>query len=58
MMLTLRFGMVLRNMRGTTDSLAFLGKVEAVTGNAAAEWCAGRSSSGRTCFTQMLSVTL
>lgn len=36
--------MVLRNMHGTSDSLAFLGEMEAVTGNAATDWCAGRSS--------------
>ena len=50
MMLTGRFGMVLRNMRDTAEPLALPGKLEDVTGSAAVGWCVDGSSSEWMCF--------
>ena len=50
MMLAGRFGMVLRNMPGTADRLALLGKLAEVTGSAAVGWRVDSSSSGWMCF--------
>ena len=44
MMLTGRFGMVLRNMRDTAEPLALPGKLEEVTGSAAVGWRVESSS--------------
>ena len=52
MMLSRRFGMVLRAMRGTAAPLALVGEMEEVTGIATVGWRADSFSSEWTCFAQ------